>query len=139
VKTEGYVVDASIAISWLISSQQTPLADRVMAEARSGTPFFVPGLWYLEVANTLLVLQRRKKIDAAQCARARAALGVLDAIVDDEDPRRILLATWQLADKHELTIYDATYLELAVRRETGLVTRDGDLIRAAKKHGVATL
>lgn len=139
MKTAGYVVDASIAISWLVLSQQTPLADRVMVEARSGTPFFVPSFWYLEVANTLLVLERRKKIEAAQCARARTALSILDAVVDDEDPRRVLEGVWQLADRYSLTIYDAMYLELAIRRGAVLASRDGDLINAAKKRGVPTL
>lgn len=139
MKAACYVVDASIAISWLVPSQQTPPADRVMIEARSGTPFFVPSLWYLEVANALLILWRRKKIDAALCARARADLSILDAVVDDEDPRRVLGAAWQLADHYSLTIYDAMYLELAIRRGATLASRDGDLVAAAKKRGVAIL
>lgn len=139
MKTEGYVVDASIATSWVLTSQATLLANRILAEIGSGTPFFVPSLWFLEVGNSLLQLQRRGRLGVDQCAHARASIIRMRPIVDDEGPLQSLQSIWQLAVELQLTIYDATYLEIAVRRGAVLVSRDGDLIRAAKKYGVATL
>ena len=139
MKSPGCVADASIATSWVLTSQATPLANRILAEIRSGTPFYVPSLWFLEAANSLLLLQRRGKLGVDQCAHARAAIGRMRPVVDDEGPLQQLQSVWQLAAELQLTIYDATYLELAIRRGAVLASRDGSLIRAAKKRGILTL
>lgn len=139
MKTAGYVVDASIATSWVVTSQATPVANRILAEIGSGLPFFVPSLWFLEVANTLLLLQRRGKLGVDECTHARAIISRMRPVVDDEGPLQSLQVVWQLANELRLTIYDATYLELAIRRGATLASRDGDLIKAAKKRGVPVI
>jgi predicted nucleic acid-binding protein len=92
-----------------------------------------------EVANSLLVLTRRKRITSEQCARARRALGQLRPVVDEEGPRVALSKLSDLAAEHTLSVYDATYLELAIRRRLPLASRDAALNRAAKVSGVRTL
>jgi predicted nucleic acid-binding protein len=139
MKTAGYVVDASIATSWVLTSQATPLANRILAEIRSGTAFIVPSLWFLEVANTLLLLQRRAKLGVDECAHARVIINRLRPVVDDEGALQALPSVWQLASELQLTIYDAMYLELAIRRGAVLASRDGELVAAAKKRGVPIL
>jgi predicted nucleic acid-binding protein len=93
----------------------------------------------LEIANALLVLTRRKKILAQQCARARAALSRLRPVIDDEGPRLALQRISELAEESSLSIYDAVYLELAQRKSLPLASRDSGLRAAAKKYGIRVL
>jgi predicted nucleic acid-binding protein len=136
---EGFVADASVGVSWAVSSQSSPAAAVLLEEVAAGKPFVVPGLWMFEVANALLVLMRRKKIQPQQCARARGALGRLYPLVDDDGPRLALYRIWEFADEFALSIYDAVYLELAQRKGLPLASRDAGLRRAAAKCGVPLL
>jgi predicted nucleic acid-binding protein len=111
----------------------------LLEEVAAGKPFVVPGLWMFEVANALLVFMRRKKIQAQQCARARAALSRLHPVIDDDGPRLALHRIWGFADEFELSIYDAVYLELAQRKGLPLASSDAGLRKAAAKCGVPVL
>src|SRR5258708_5026248 len=73
-------------------------------------------LWFFEISNTLLVLMRRKRIAPEQWTRARLELVQLHPIVDEEGPRLAMGKIADLAHEHALSVYDATYLELALRR-----------------------
>jgi len=137
--SEGFVADASVGVSWAVSSQSSPAAEALLEEVAAGKPFVVPGLWMFEVANALLVLTRRKKIQAQQCARARGALSRLHPVIDDDGPRLALQRIWELADQLSLSIYDAVYLELAQRRNLPLASRDTGLRSAAAKCGISVL
>jgi predicted nucleic acid-binding protein len=139
IGNEGFVVDASVGVSWAVPSHSSPGAEALLEEVAAGKPFAVPGLWMFEVANALLVLTRRRKILPQQCARARAALNRLHPAIDDEGPRLALQRIWELADKFSLSIYDAVYLELAQRKALPLASRDAALRKAAAKSGVAIL
>lgn len=92
-----------------------------------------------EVANTLLILTRRKRINSGQCSAARGHLGNLNFVIDDEGPRLALSKISEFAERHGLTIYDAVYLELALRRDLPLASRVNALNKAAKRAGVKTL
>jgi predicted nucleic acid-binding protein len=92
-----------------------------------------------EVANSLLVLMRRRRISREEYTRARHDLTDLRPVVDDEGPHRAFGETMDLADKHALSVYDATYLELAIRKGLPLASRDRALNKAAKVAGVNTL
>lgn len=99
----------------------------------------VPVLWAFEVANALLVLLRRRVIQEGQYEEACQELAKLQSVIDDEGPRLALKETSRLAKAHSLSVYDAVYLELSLRRSLPLATRDAALNKAAKKAGVATL
>jgi predicted nucleic acid-binding protein len=99
----------------------------------------VPVLWAFEVANSLLALRRRRVIQEEQYQRARQDLLDLDSIIDEEGPRLALEKISSIAQEHSLSVYDAVYLELALRRELPLATRDSALNKAAKSAGVSTL
>jgi predicted nucleic acid-binding protein len=139
IGNEGFIVDASVGISWAVASQSSPAAGLLLDEVAAGKPFVVPGLWMLEVANALLVLMRRKKIQPQQCARARGAFSRLHPVVDDDGPRLALRRVWELADEFALSIYDAVYLELAQRKGLPLASRDASLRTAAAKLGIPLL
>ena len=139
IGNEGFVVDASVGVSWAVYSQSSPAAAVLLEEVSAGKPFVVPGLWMFEVANALLVLMRRKMIQPQRCSRARAALSRLHPVIDDDGPRLALHRIWEFADKFTLSIYDAVYLELAERKGLPLASRDAALRRAAAKCGVPLL
>ena len=135
----GFVADSSVAIAWVVLSQSSRQTDQLLDQVKAGTPFVVPGLWMFEVANALLALRRRQRIQRDEYDQALLDLGNSRPLVDDEGPLRALDAISKLAEKHQLSVYDASYLELALRLAIPLASRDAALNKAAKRAGVRTL
>jgi predicted nucleic acid-binding protein len=100
---------------------------------------WVPGLWKLEVANILEMGARRGRHDTAFRNSTLADLALLPISIDAETDRQAWGATLQLAERHRLTLYDAAYLELALRRGLPLASLDSELRGAAKAEGVVLL
>jgi predicted nucleic acid-binding protein len=99
----------------------------------------VPSLWRLETANGLQVAIRRKRIDGAFRDHALIHLARLPITIDPETDVQAWTATLQLADRFQLTLYDAAYLELAQRRTLPLATLDSALRPAAEALGLPLL
>jgi len=131
----GLVLDASVAITWCYPDEQTPYALSVLQALRKLT-VVVPSLWPLEVANALLMGERRARLTAAEGAKFVSMLRTLAVEVDPQTPDRAPSDTMQLARIHQLTCYDAAYLELAMRRGLPLATLVAKLAAAAKSAGV---
>jgi predicted nucleic acid-binding protein len=134
---DGFVADSSVGVAWAIYSQANEGTTRLLNQIAEGRPFFVPVLWTFELSNTLLSLLRRRRIRRDEYEIARATLNLLPAQIDDEGPRFGFTKILDLAAKHELSTYDAAYLELAIRRGLPLASRDAALNKAAQKSGVA--
>jgi len=96
----------------------------------------VPQLWWYEVRNTLIVSERRGRLTPVDTSGFLRDLGDMLIEVDQEPSDASVLA---LARTHTLTVYDAAYLELAIRRGLPLATLDKDLLKAAKKERVPLL
>ena len=137
--SEGFIADSSVGVSWAVHSQASDATDELLDRVAAGTPLVVPTLWPFEVANSLLVLLRRKRIMAEDRDRALGALARLPLVVDDEGPRLALGRISALATEHGLSVYDAAYLELAVRRKLPLASRDEALCKAAQSCRVKLL
>jgi predicted nucleic acid-binding protein len=132
------VLDCSITLAWVYSDETTEPVRRVFELLRpSGA--WVPGLWRLEVANVLEMGVRRKRHDAAFRDATLADLAQLPIQVDAETDQHAWGATLHLAERHQLTLYDAAYLELALRRDLPLATLDEDLRQAANTEKVRLL
>ena len=99
----------------------------------------MPGLWHLEVGNTLLLAERRGKISAANRVAALEDLFRLPISVDQDTASRAWRDTLILAERHRLTLYDAAYLELSVRQSLPLATFDAELRQAATAANVRLL
>ena len=132
----GFVVDASVGFAWVYQGQATPETDQWLNDVAAGATVTVPTLWYLEMANVLLIAQRRHRLTAIQRKAALERLSAMQFRVDEEGTRHAFGKTSELAEKYGLTNYDAIYLELAWRRSLALATRDEALKTAAKKCGV---
>jgi predicted nucleic acid-binding protein len=137
--SDPFVIDSSVGIGWVHPSQATGLTKQLLEEAKSGAAIYVPSLWHLEIANTLLVFVRRKLITEAQREVGLTLLSQLRIIIDDDTNRLAFSAISELASKHSLSSYDAAYLELARRKSLPLATRDEALKGAAKKSGIKLL
>jgi predicted nucleic acid-binding protein len=130
--SEGFIVDSSVGVAWAVPSQAGDATDRLLEQVAAGNPLVVPSLWPWEVANALLVLWRRKRILEGERDRALGALARLSLVVDDEGCRLAFGRVSELAVKHGLSVYDAVYLELALRRKLPLASRDDTLCHAAE-------
>ena len=132
----SFIVDASVGFAWVYQGQATPETDHLLNEIAAGATVIVPGLWFLEMSNVLLMAQRRHRLTAAQRKAAMEKLSALQLTVNEEGSRNAFGKTSELAEKYGLTIYDATYLELALRRSLPLASRDEALRNAAKQCGL---
>jgi predicted nucleic acid-binding protein len=135
----AWVIDSSVGFAWIHPNQATEATNRVLNEIEDGAAIVVPTLWFSEIANSLLVLQRRKKLTAAERKAALETLSNLPMTVDEEAGKAAFGKTSELAEQYDLSVYDATYLELAIRRKLPLASRDDALNSAAKKAGIKTL
>jgi len=132
------VIDASVALSWVYSDEHSAVSDALLGRV-SHEGAVVPSLWRLEVANSLQTGIKRKRIDAAYRDSSIQIFLRLPIEIDLETNDHAWTAVLHLADMHQLTVYDAAYLELAVRRRLPLATRDEDLAAAASSAGVVLL
>ncbi|HEY1171839.1 MAG TPA: type II toxin-antitoxin system VapC family toxin [Verrucomicrobiae bacterium] len=137
--TDPFVVDSSIAIGWVHPDQSTDLSVRLLVDVKQGAKLHVPSLWFIEMANVLAVLVRRKKLTEADCSTALARLERLNLQVDHESTVIAFTRLYTLAEQHGLTVYDAVYLELAIRKSLPLATKDAQLQFAARKCGIKVL
>ena len=134
----SFVIDASIAIAGL-SPDETHVAASAIVDRALATGCHAPAIWPFEVENILNLKARRGHILAEEGARARQAMRDFHAIIDCEDIFASLAAARPLCDVHNLTIYDASYLDLARRLRLPLATLDRRLAQAAAREGVALL
>jgi predicted nucleic acid-binding protein len=132
------VVDGSITLAWCFVDESSDQARHVQAlVARDGA--VVPAHWHLEVANGLLMGKRRGRITPPNREASLGLLWSLRLEVDDRTQARAFADTFALAERHQLTIYDAAYLELALRRGLPLATLDSQLHHAAIAANVPVL
>ncbi len=132
------VIDASMTIAWLFDDERTPAAHAIMRRVVAEGAF-VPTLWRLEVANVLRNAARRGRCDEAYVDRSLARLGRLAIRSDEDTDRHAWSATLALSREDKLTLYDAAYLELAIRRSIPLASCDEALLAAAGRRKVETL
>lgn len=132
------VIDASMAVAWLFDDERTQAAHEVMVKVVTEGAV-VPSLWKLEVANVLRNAVKRGRCDTAYVDRSLDRLQRLAITIDDETDIHAWGQTRALSNEEELTPYDASYLELALRLGKPLGTCDCDLILAAKRRGVVVL
>ena len=127
-----FVLDASVTLAWFLDDEQAPQADNVRARLIRERAY-VPQLWHLEVRNGLIIAERRGRLSATRINECLEAIKRLPIQTDSE---AVLDTVVSLARMHNLSVYDAVYLELAKRRDAALASLDGALLRAAAEEGV---
>jgi predicted nucleic acid-binding protein len=127
-----FVLDASVALAWAFADEDDPRATAALARFRSDEAL-VPGIWWFEVRSALVVNERRGRLTEADTGAFLRTLARLTVTIDRQPGDAEVLA---LARQHRLSVYDASYLELARRDSLPLATLDRDLIGAARAERV---
>jgi predicted nucleic acid-binding protein len=135
---QDFVVDNSVVMAWCFEDETSSYSDAVLDCLAEATAF-VPAIWPLEVGNVLLVAERNHRLSEADSARFIALLSELPIEVEQESPDRMIKEIWALARKHHLSTYDASYLDLAMRKGLSIATRDKNLLAAVKRCQVPIL
>lgn len=132
------VLDSSVALAWVYREERSEAISAVFEQVTEAGAW-VPSLWRLEVANVLELGVRRGRIDAAFRDATLADFEFLPIQSDSETERHAWQSTLRLAERHRLTVYDAAYLELAMRRGLPLASLDRELRTAAGAENVALM
>ncbi|BAZ84270.1 type II toxin-antitoxin system VapC family toxin [Dolichospermum compactum] len=133
-----FVLDCSVAISWCLVDENNDYANSILA-MMVDSEAFVPAIWSLEIANTLVVAERRNRMTKEQSQEAINLLQSLLIKVDIATDTNALDSTLKLARREGLAAYDAAYLELALRLQLPLATLDNRLAEAAVRRGVSLI
>jgi predicted nucleic acid-binding protein len=133
------VVDASTAISFLLKDEVSSYALKALASSRTASSVYVPIHFWLEISNGLLMAERRNRAPWSEISETFKFAFSLPYTTDEETAKRCQSESLSLARQFKLTIYDAAYLELALRRRLTLATVDKALSRAANAVGVDLL
>ncbi|BDA68533.1 ribonuclease VapC [Calothrix sp. PCC 7716] len=130
-----FFLDCSVSISWCLVDENSDYANSILA-MMPYSKAFVPEIWSLEIANVLLVAERRNRMTQKQSSEAIDLLQSLLIQVDTSTHANALGATLVLGRQEVLAAYDAAYLELALRLQLPLATLDTRLAEAATRCGV---
>lgn len=130
-----FVVDASIVIAWCFADEVSPVADAVLDKLERERAI-APAHWPLEVANALHTAERRGRLEPSDLPRLGGLLGALPVDVAPVELSTALHGALEAARTHDLTAYDAAYLELAAVRGLPLATIDDRLRDACVRAGV---
>lgn len=132
------VLDCSVTISWLMPDEKLDNSFKILElVAKKGV--IVPAIWHLEVANVLLVAQRNRRITSEQRLSSLFILSELPISIDKSTSNHAWLETMELAEKYDLSLYDASYLELAIRLSIPIATFDKQLKNAAVKREITVI
>lgn len=134
----NFVLDNSVTMRWFFGdgkSRELAYADKVL-DAMKKASAIVPATWGLEVANVIARAEAKGLVTEARSAAFLEMLAGVDIEADTATFHHALSDTLQLARRYQLSAYDASYLELALRQGIPLATLDEDLQKAAKKAGV---
>lgn len=135
-----FVLDASIALSWFVDRPVAAQAERARQFLSQGWMGLIPVIWELEMINGFVKAERRQTLSNAEVDGAFLDLQALRRTSIQLDSGLVSLEdTLAVARVHQLTSYDASYLELARRLGLPLATLDKDLSAAASKAGVKSL
>ncbi|HZT87017.1 MAG TPA: type II toxin-antitoxin system VapC family toxin [Stellaceae bacterium] len=129
-----FALDASIVLDWALDEGHR--AARVARERLTTDGAVAPSLWWFEVRNGLLVAERRGRASEGYLTAFLGRLARFPVVIDRSPDDTVLIG---LARRHRLTVYDAAYLELAVRHALPLATLDAALLAASRAEGVTVL
>lgn len=131
----GIVVDASVALAWCFPDEGSDYAEQVLA-ALVGQPIVVPPIWISEVANGVLVGERRKRLRQPEIRRFIELLRALPITPDEQNGIANITNILSLGKDYGISAYDAAYLDVAQRHALPLASLDIALSKAAEKAGV---
>jgi predicted nucleic acid-binding protein len=133
------VLDGSLTMAWCFEDEASAETDEIQDWLVTGARAYVPTLWHLEIANVLWACERRKRIKEAESTQFLMVLAALNIATDDQTEQHAGQTTLNLARRHGLSVYDAAYLELAMRMGLPLGSKDELLRKVARTVGTSVL
>ena len=127
-----------MTVGWCFRDQSDPYTEGALDALADGEAL-VPAIWPLEIANVLLVAERRRRLSRGETTRLLELLGALPISVQDATFANVASDVLALGREHALSSYDAAYLDLAARTGLPLATRDAALVSACARAGVPLL
>ena len=134
----GFVADASVTLAWCFSDEASPYTNGLLDRVFAGDTITVPAHWPVEV-NGPMKAGRRGRVTEGEIQYFLGNLRSFRLVIDPVRGLSLLQEVRELADRYELTAYDAAYLELAIRFSLQLATLDDKLRIAATLEGVAAV
>jgi len=134
-----FVIDASVALCWYLERQKTEFTESVLNRLAEGDEGCAPAIWPLEMVNALTISCRQKAITADQLEMFILDVKDLPVEIDAGGISRSYSSVFRLCRAHQLSSYDAAYLDLAQIEAIPLATLDKNLRTAAKAAGVRLL
>ena len=134
-----FVIDASATLPWCLKDEETAWTVNLLRRLTTGDQIVVPAHWPIEVSNGLLMATRRKRIPDGRAVLFLDELAILPITVEPALTFAQARAVYALCERHNLTFYDGTYLELARRLSLPIATLDDAIVRAAPLEGVSVL
>lgn len=133
-----FVLDASVAVAWVVDRNPNPYAEAVRQRIRAGSKPLVPALWQLEIANVLTLVRRRKVLTEDEVEEGLDYFQAFAATVAEVDLSFLSIQeAFRVSKEVGVTAYDAVYFELARRENLPLATLDKALREGATRAGVA--
>lgn len=133
-----YVLDVSAVLTWCFDDETEMLGLPDSADTAE-TRMHVPALWPLELLNALLVAGRRGRLPIEDALEFLELVFTLPLAIEESPKSARFVGLLALAREQQLTVYDAAYLDLALRLGVPLATRDTALADAARRRNVALL
>lgn len=134
-----WVFDTSVTMAWCFEDERTAETDALFDRLAMRSAAVVPHIWPLEVANVLAMARRKGRITEAKHRQFLSLLAGASIEVESRSMGEVFNDVLSLADKHRLSCYDASYLELAMRLGLPLATLDKDLRKAGAAAGLHLL
>jgi predicted nucleic acid-binding protein len=134
-----FVLDASVAVAWCFEDEGTKLTESALDLLSGGAEALVPSIWPVELANALLIGERRRRITQVQVGALLRQIASLPISIMQIEANRAFENILPLARQQNLSECDAAYLELALRNDLPLATLDSALRRSAHDTGVVLL
>jgi len=131
-----FVLDASVAVVWHLEDEDSEYSERMLVRLNTEGAL-TPSIWPMELANVLLVAERRGRLLREKVTAALNLSLSLPVSVQSVTTEALFTSILDLARNEGLSVYDATYLDLAMRESLPLATLDNDLRAAASRVGVA--
>ncbi|MCJ7680868.1 MAG: type II toxin-antitoxin system VapC family toxin [Candidatus Aminicenantes bacterium] len=132
------MVDNSVVMSWCFKDEANRYSESILDRLNEST-VYVPSIWPLEVVNVLLVAERKNIIGRADGVRFLELLLQLPIHIEYKTLAILMKDIYRLAGEHGLSSYDASYLDLAMKKGLPLATQNKKLRKAAAKMNVPML
>jgi predicted nucleic acid-binding protein len=135
-----FVLDNNVTMAWCFTEEATEFTKTVLSRLSNLTDSaIVPVLWLYEVVNVIEMAFRKGRITSEKAGAFLESLADLPIVVENPNRAQVIVAVRALAREHQLTSYDAAYLELAIRHKLPIASLDTALLKAAVAAGVNTV